>query len=658
MGADDELRAQLDDLLGAGTDTESVLAAFEQAPCLLAVCEGPDLVLTALNDAAREVYGDRVGVPVAVALHRTAAEELVAWTEETFRTGQPVQGRLWHDTPAPERADEPAPGSAGADAWLSFSMVPCHAGDGSVRGVVSQAVDVTEQVRTRQRAERRSEDLQRRLDLARDHLVSLHDALLPDGLPIAPGVELAARYLLAEDGARAGGDWFDAIALPDGRIGLVVGDVVGHGVRASVVMGELRTLFEERVRSDADLVAALGVLEGRAARVPQARAATVCAALLDPATGTLTYCTAGHPPPLVVSATGEATFLPVTGSGALGSGLPFVLGEHRLAVDDLVLLYSDGLVERPGRSTVQNTLDLARVAARTVEERGEPGDRTVHRLARAAVERLTQASGYDDDITVLAAQRVPAPVPLQMTVPAFPDTLRAVRQNLGDWLTELGVGQIDELALQHAVGELVSNSVEHAYPAEVSRHEAVVSVSADLLPGGVVEIEVADRGTWRRPGPAGGRGRGLAMASGFSDDLRVTHDEQGTRAVLRQRPSTSVDLLKGSATVAAEIPATMQLRHEGGVIELGGALDHRSADELRRRLSYATRGGTISVLVDLGGVSHLGSAGVQVLYDEMIPHRDDPEAGLTLVAPPGSPAQHVLELVRLPYLPARTHPSG
>jgi anti-anti-sigma factor len=646
VSADDELKAQLDDLLGAGTDPDSVLGAFEQAPSLLAVCEGPDLLITALNEAARQLYGDRVGVAVAVALRGSAAE-IADWTEQTYRTGEPVHGRIWHLDGEAE----------GAEAWLSFSMVPRHDVDGTVRGVVCQAVDVTDQVRTRARTERHSQELQHRLELARENLVSLHDALLPDGLPLAPGVQIAARYLLAEDGARAGGDWFDAIALPDGRIVLVVGDVVGHGVRATVAMGELRTLFEERVRSDGDLVAALELLERRTTRVPQARAATVCAGLLDPVAGTLTYCTAGHPPPLLISAAGEATYLPVTGSGALGSGLPFVLVEHPLAVDDIVLLYSDGLVERPGRSPVQNTLDLARVAAQATRPDAVAGDRPdeqpVQRLARTTVEELTAAAGYDDDITLLAAARVRLPEPLEMTVPAFPDTLRAVRQNLGDWLAGLGVGQIDELALQHAVGELVSNSIEHAYEPERPRHETVVSVTAQLLPGGIVEIEVADRGTWRRPGPAGGRGRGLAMASGFSDDLRVSHDEHGTRAVLRQRPSTPVDLFKGAAVAAAAPSEPMELHQEGAVVELRGALDHRCADELRRRLSHATRGGTVGVVVDLEGVTHLGSAGVQVLYDEMIPRRGDDGTGLVLVAPPGSPAQHVLELVRLPYTAAR-----
>jgi anti-anti-sigma factor len=638
VSPDDELRAQLDDLLGIESDAEQVLAAFEQAPSLLAVCEGPDLRVTALNDAARQLYGDRLGVPVASALGSDDLRDVVAWTEECHRTGQPLLERLWR-----------VPARVGAEVWLSFSLVPLRADDGTVRAVITQAVDVTDHARGRARAETRAQELQRRLDVARENLVSLHDALLPEGLPLAPGVDLAARYLLAEDGARAGGDWFDAVALPDGRLVLVVGDVVGHGVRATVVMGEMRTLFEERVRPDGDLVAALELLEGRAVRIPQARAATLCAAVLDPRTGALSYVTAGHPPPLVVSSSGEATYLSVTGSGALGSGLPFVLAEHQLDAGDTVLLYSDGLVERPGRTPAESTLDLVRVVSGSVAGPDTAEDRMVQRLARAAVEDLTAETGYDDDITVLAARRVGQQEPLEMTVPAFPDTLRAVRQNLGDWLAGLGVGQIDELALQHAVGELVSNSVEHAYDADRPRSEAVVSVTGRLLPGGVIEIVVADRGRWRAPGPAGGRGRGLAMASGFSDELQVTHGDEGTRAVLRQRPSTPVDLLKGSATAPVVASAPMELHHEDGVLAISGALDHRCADELRRRLSHATRGGTIDLVVDLADVTHLGSAGVQVLYEEMIPHRGRPGPQLTLVAPAGSPAQHVLELVRLPY---------
>ena len=645
MSPEDGLEDRWDAALSAG-EVDAVLAAFEHAPGVLAFAEGPDLVLSAVNAVARETYGMEVGDPLEQAFPAPGGSELAERVREVFGSGEPDPGKeLRFEL---EDADTTV-------VYLLVRLTPGLRGDGSVRGVVLQAVDVTEQVRARQAAAARSMDDQRRVRAAKETLMTLQDALLPDGLPIAPGVDLAARYLFAEDGDKAGGDWFDAVALPDGRVVLVVGDVVGHGVRASVVMGELRTLFDERIREGGDLRAALELLEGRATRTPQARATTLCAAVLDPTTGSLTYCTAGHPPPLVVTTAGEALFLPVTGAGPLGSALPLRLGSHQLDAGDVVLFYSDGLVQRPGRSPVQNTLDLARIAADVAREPG--AGRVEQRLCRETVERLTEESGFEDDITVLAAHLVPTPETLEMTVPAFPDTLRAVRQALGEWLTAVGIGQLDELALQHAVGELVSNSVEHAYPPDSPRHEAVVTVRAELLPGGVVQIEVSDRGTWQAPGPSHGRGRGLAMASGFSDELEVTHDERGTRAVLRQRPSAGVDLLASAGSSGTPDHAPMQVRQDDGVVEILGALDHRSSDELRRRLSHATRGGTIDVVVDLSGVTLLASSGVQVLFEEMLPGlRPSEHPGVRLVAPPGCPAQHVLELVQLPY--AAERPAG
>ena len=650
MGSDDSGESRVEEHVGDLPDAgeqRAVLAAFEHAPGPLLLAEGEDLMVTAVNEAARDQYGVCVGEPLDLAFPEPSGPALADRAHEVLLHGETQTCADWRFEV--EQADGPRV------SYLSVRLAAWCGPDGEPRGVVVQGVDVTDAVRARQATAARAADRERRAQAARDTLVTLQDALLPEGLPIPPGVDLAARYLFAEDQAKAGGDWFDAVALDDGRVVLVVGDVVGHGVRASVVMGELRTLFEERVREDGDLAAALRLLDNRASRMTQARATTLCAAVIEPASGAVTYCTAGHPPPLVVSAEGEPAFLPVTGSGPLGSGLPLAFAEHTLGDGDALLVYSDGLVERPGRSPVQNTLDLARVA-QDVALRHDPlaatgrGARFVDQLSREVVEVLTHDAGFDDDITVLVAQRVSPPEPLEMTVPAFPDTLRAARQALGEWLGTVGIAQLDEIALQHAVGELVSNAVEHAYPADVSRQDAVVTVRAALRPGGVIEVEVADRGTWRAPGPARGRGRGLAMASGFSDELEVTHDERGTRAVLRQRPSAPVDLLTGAGSAGVPPHPPMQLSDDDGVVEITGALDQRSSDELRRRLAHASRGGTSDVVVDLSGVTLLGSAGVQVLFEELVPgRRSTDHAGLRLVAPPGSPAQHVLEMVRLPY---------
>jgi len=631
--------------------SEAALAAFEHAPGLLAVAEGPDLVLTAMNADSRAVFGDLRGRPAAEAFPGPAGAPIVARAQEVVASGVPFIAEEWR-----------VPGST-ADAFYRCVLSPWRDEEGRVRGVIAQGNDRTESAHRRaaSAAAARTREAQARTDAATEVLVTLQDALLPDGLPIVPGLSLAARYLLAEDGASAGGDWFDVLALPDGRTVLVVGDVVGHGVRASVVMGELRTLFEERVRLDGDVVAALETLERRAHRVAAARSATLAVAVVSADRRTLHYCTAGHPPPLVSSAAGETTYLPGSGAAPLGAGHPFVLQEHALSEGDVVLLYSDGLVERPGRSASQNTLDLAHLVGRVVGAAPQADDESlVECVARRTVEDLTRAGGMEDDVTLLAAQVVAVPAPLELVLPAFPDTLRVVRHSLTAWLDSVGVGRLDELALQHAVGELVSNAVEHAYPPDVSRAEAVVAVRGDLLPGGAIELSVRDHGRWRAPGAERGRGRGLAMARGFADELHVSHDEQGTTVRLRYWPSTEAGLLTSTAAPGrSNGHEPMVMEADEGRVALRGAVDQRSADEFRRRLAHATRGGTREVWIDLSGVTLLASAGVQTLFEVLEPADDRGDGRVRLVAPMGSPAQHVLDLVRLPYVTERAaeHPS-
>ena len=472
-------------------------------------------------------------------------------------------------------------------------------------------------------------------------LAELHDAVLPKGLPVPQGVEIAARYLVAEDYTGAGGDWFDAIPLPDGRVVLVVGDVVGHGIQASVVMSELKTLFEERVRVDGDVPAALALLDGRATRAAEARSTTLCAVTLDSTTGELTYITAGHPPPVVVAG-GSASFLPTTGAGPLGSGLGFPAGRHRLDEGDVLLLYSDGLVERPGRAPTQGTVELLRVAERAGRRSGpDPGEQLVERLSRQVLEVLTRSSGYADDITLLALQLVPPIPPLELRLPAVPDAVRTSRADLSAWLGRLRVSELDRTAILHAAGELVSNVVAHAYR-EVDPGNTL-DLEVRLTADGVVHLAVHDRGRWRAADKGEG-GRGLALASGFLDALTVEHDDSGTRARGSYRVSHPAVLLRGTASGSPEPPASAAgLGIDDDVLHVAGSLDLRSADELRHACARASRGGTRPVTINLAEVDLLSSAAVQALFDTRA-------AGpIDLVAPMGSPAQHVLDLVRLPY---------
>src|SRR5262249_30103621 len=151
----------------------------------------------------------------------------------------------------------------------------------------------------------RAAEVQRRYEQARDVIDALQRELLPGGVPVLPRLEVAASYLLADVETAAGGDWFDALAFEDGRVALGGGDVVGHGISASATMGQLRVLLRERLSATGDLLTALDALNLAARWIPGARAATVCVAVLDPTTGALSYCTAGHPAPLLLPVDGE-----------------------------------------------------------------------------------------------------------------------------------------------------------------------------------------------------------------------------------------------------------------------------------------------------------------------------------------------------------------
>jgi serine phosphatase RsbU (regulator of sigma subunit) len=234
--------------------------------------------------------------------------------------------------------------------FMDFDATARRGPDGEVTGVIAHSQDITARVRERQRAQAQAAEAQRRYERARDVIDTLQRELLPAGLPVLPPIEVAAGYLLADQENAAGGDWFDAVPTPGGQVALVVGDVVGHGVQASAAMGQLRAVLQDRLDETGDILAAVAAADRMARRVPAARAATVCVLLLDPADGTITWCSAGHPPPLIAGKD-RGRFLPPSGHGPLGTTATYTLLHDRLQPEEAVLLYSDGIIERPGRAS-------------------------------------------------------------------------------------------------------------------------------------------------------------------------------------------------------------------------------------------------------------------------------------------------------------------
>ncbi|HXV92716.1 MAG TPA: SpoIIE family protein phosphatase, partial [Pseudonocardia sp.] len=322
-----------------------------------------------------------------------------------------------------------------------------------------------------QRAAERLAAVESRYADTRAALLTMQRSLLPD-LPVLPTVELVAHYVPADAHLAAGGDWYDAVPLPGGRLALVVGDVVGHGPPAAAAMAQLRAVCEHLLRSGTDLPEVLAELDVMAARTARTRAATVCIVDVD-ATGGLRWASHGHPPPVLVAASCAVSPLPTHPAPPLGTGgEPAPLQTGHLDPGDVVLLMSDGLLERPGRDV---TAGLAELGALDVRLR--PGAAALAEFTTRLIEEFGPG-GAGDDLTLLAARRRQAPVPpLHLEVPGEPRALVMVRRALADWLEMLDIDEDDLMALELTAVEAVTNSIEHAYR---GRTPGPVRVTAEL----------------------------------------------------------------------------------------------------------------------------------------------------------------------------------
>jgi len=513
-------------------------------------------------------------------------------------------------------------------------------------------------------------------------VAELQRALLPTALPVLPQVRIAARYLVAGHEQTAGGDWFDAIPLGGGSVALVVGDVIGHGLEASAAMGQMRAVLAELLAAEPDLARVLERADAYAVRTPALRAATLTLAVFDPADGTLRYTTCGHPPPLVVGGDGTVRFLASTGTGPLGTGSAPHLAVGAFAPGEVMLLYSDGLIERPDRTIDQGLAELAKVAAdaaanRTLSAGAAPT--RAERVCQLTVDLLTR-TGYSDDVTALAVERLADPVPaLHLELPSERASLSVARVVFTGWLNSLGATAEDTEALHLAMVEVVTNAIEHAYPPGES---GIVALDATLADDGNVECRITDHGNWRRPDASNAdRGHGLMVAGHVVDTLRVSHPQghqgpadgspgtRGTVVSLRLRLRRPAFLAwRDESARAAAYPPEPHFTVDTSIEETGlararvtGAVDIVTADQMARRLLSASRGGTVPLVADLTGVTQLASAGVRALYqvrDRLTVHQQD----MTLLTAPGSSAHAVLDLVQLPHVvdddPARRRPAS
>ncbi|MET7656032.1 SpoIIE family protein phosphatase [Streptomyces sp. NPDC005486] len=225
--------------------------------------------------------------------------------------------------------------------------------------------------------------------------LTLQRSLTNSALPAVPGLELTGRYLPASE-HDVGGDWFDVITLPQNRTGLVIGDVMGHGMHAAALMGQLRTAVRALARHDIDPARMLRSLDAVVADMGEDQMATCVYAVHDPASGGCLIARAGHPPPAVVTPGGALAFLDGSPGTPLGTGgQQFRTEEVPLPPGSLLVLYTDGLIEARGRDLDQGLDRLARA----LRSPGRP-------LAMLCDDVLAQMLPHpaQDDVAILMAR--------------------------------------------------------------------------------------------------------------------------------------------------------------------------------------------------------------------------------------------------------------
>ncbi|MGW0119979.1 SpoIIE family protein phosphatase [Streptomyces sp. NPDC003327] len=228
----------------------------------------------------------------------------------------------------------------------------------------------------------------------------LQDALLPHRLPVREGVETVGRYLPGTQGMEVGGDWYDVIETDDGRLALVIGDVQGHGVAAAATMGQLRSAvraFALGGHSPRDVLRGTNRL---LIDLDPGQFASCCYAVLDPATGEMSAVRAGHPQPLLLRPDGTAERVDLAGDVVLGvdAAAAYPVTELRLAPGEVFALFTDGLVERPGRD-IDEGIERLRLAL------GSTGSLPLAEAADRLIREARQAVARPDDIALLLAAR-------------------------------------------------------------------------------------------------------------------------------------------------------------------------------------------------------------------------------------------------------------
>ncbi len=405
--------------------------------------------------------------------------------------------------------------ASGEHRWVVDRGVPRFEG-GSFAGYVGTAIDIHE---------RKLMDARLREVYQREHTIAetLQRSLLPERLPLIEGLSLSARYLPAGAGAAIGGDWYDVLERPDGRVALVVGDVVGHGLRAATTMGQLRNAFRAYGLIEASPAEVMARINRLVMSGLEDVMATVLYLVLDRETGDVVFSAAGHPPPLLLAPDGPR-FLEGGRSVPIGAADPAVFRETRaeMPAGSTLLLYTDGLVERRDVPLSESLDHLAR-------EAGEP-EQDLGALCDRVLEAVLGSDEPADDVALLAVRPTRTSAEsIRLSLHAEPESLSVLRRRLVRFLHAAGAAELESYEITLSVCEAAGNAIEHAYGPGDASFDVEARIEDDTL-----TASIRDRGRWRdRRGEH--RGRGLKIIEGLMDEVDLSVEDGGTLIVMRRR---------------------------------------------------------------------------------------------------------------------------
>ncbi|MER0449508.1 SpoIIE family protein phosphatase [Streptomyces sp. Edi4] len=363
-----------------------------------------------------------------------------------------------------------------------------------------------------------AQSLQRAMLYEQEHDLAegLQQAMLPRRIPDVPGAQLAVRYRSARFGRDIGGDWYDVVPLPGGRVGVAIGDVQGHDTHAAAVMGQLRIVlraYAAEGHAPATVIARASVFLHE---LDTDRFATCTYAEADLSTGVLQIVRAGHVDPLVRLPDGSCRRMPVEGGLPLGLSAEFGRLEYPVSTVELdpgqtLLLYTDGLVEQPGADLD----DGMRLLASLVRSGPEELEALADRLCDEVDER-----GGDDDVALLLLRRDVTEVPRgggrlrQHVAQNDPEALSSSRHMIRAAVRAWGARErSDEIEL--AADELITNALMH------TDGGAIVTIRVLSGPERRLRVEVEDRSSAlprrREAGASGVSGRGLMLVDRLAD---------------------------------------------------------------------------------------------------------------------------------------------